>query len=127
LENLVNADDCIKTISPEVEISLAALPNDPKLSEQTHLSAIKYQSVYDHFFTGGLSIQSDTTIAIIDDGIDLNHNELKNTLWTNLAEKNGTPGVDDDNNGYIDDIYGYDFGDDDGNPSHNSSGSNAID
>ncbi|MDD4975707.1 MAG: S8 family peptidase [Bacteriovorax sp.] len=48
-------------------------------------------------------------IAVLDSGIDYNHPDLKNQIEINEAEKNGLPGVDDDNNGYIDDIYGYDF------------------
>ncbi len=53
-------------------------------------------------------------IAIIDTGIDYNHPDLKDNVWVNLAEKNGKAGVDDDGNGYIDDIHGYDFANNDG-------------
>ncbi|MDD4976184.1 MAG: S8 family peptidase [Bacteriovorax sp.] len=59
---------------------------------------------------------SDVVIAIIDSGIDYNHPDLKKNLWINEAEKNGKPGVDDDGNGFIDDIYGYDFANEDGDP-----------
>lgn len=55
-------------------------------------------------------------IAVIDTGVDYNHPDLKNNIWTNTAELNGKPGVDDDGNGYIDDIHGYDFANDDGDP-----------
>jgi len=55
-------------------------------------------------------------IAVIDTGVDYNHPDLKNNMWTNLAEKNGKPGVDDDGNGYVDDIHGYDFANNDGDP-----------
>ncbi len=48
-------------------------------------------------------------VCIVDGGIDINHNDLKDNLWVNMAELNGKPGVDDDNNGYIDDIYGVNF------------------
>ena len=48
-------------------------------------------------------------VAVVDGGIDLNHEDLKDNLWTNLAELNGMPGVDDDGNGYIDDIHGFNF------------------
>jgi len=41
---------------------------------------------------------------------------LKNNIWVNEAEQNGKAGVDDDNNGYVDDIHGYDFANKDGNP-----------
>ena len=48
----------------------------------------------------------DIVVAVVDTGIETTHKDLKNQLWTNTVEKNGTPGVDDDNNGYVDDIYG---------------------
>ncbi len=52
---------------------------------------------------------ADVVVAIIDTGVDYNHPDLKDNMWVNEAEKNGQPGVDDDGNGYIDDIYGYNF------------------
>jgi subtilisin family serine protease len=55
-------------------------------------------------------------VAVIDTGVDYTHPDLAANMWTNQAELNGTPGVDDDHNGYIDDIYGYDFCNNDGNP-----------
>ena len=55
-------------------------------------------------------------IAVIDTGIDYNHPDLKANMWTNEAEANGTAGVDDDGNGYIDDIHGYDIANQDGDP-----------
>lgn len=58
---------------------------------------------------------SDVVVAVIDTGIDLNHPELKNNLWVNPGEIAGN-GIDDDGNGYVDDIHGYDFGDNDANP-----------
>jgi len=55
-------------------------------------------------------------VAIIDTGIDYNHPDLKGNLDINLDELNGQSGVDDDGNGYVDDIYGYDFANNDGDP-----------
>ncbi|MEX0418228.1 S8 family peptidase [Bacillus sp. C30] len=51
---------------------------------------------------------SNITIGIIDTGIDINHPDLKNNIWKNPDEIPGD-GIDNDNNGYIDDIYGWDF------------------
>lgn len=48
-------------------------------------------------------------VAIIDGGIDITHEDLIDNLWVNEAELNGEEGVDDDGDGYIDDIYGYNF------------------
>lgn len=47
-------------------------------------------------------------VAVIDAGIDLKHEDLDGVLWTNRDEKPGN-GIDDDKNGYIDDIHGYNF------------------
>lgn len=48
-------------------------------------------------------------VAIVDGGIDIKHEDLKESLHLNQAELNGTAGVDDDKNGFVDDIYGYNF------------------
>ncbi|WP_373518669.1 S8 family peptidase [Pricia sp.] len=47
-------------------------------------------------------------VAVLDSGIDLKHEDLDGVLWTNKGEKPGNQ-KDDDNNGYIDDIHGYNF------------------
>ena len=47
-----------------------------------------------------------TVVAVIDTGVDYTHEDLKANMWVNDAELNGLPGVDDDGDGYIDDIYG---------------------
>ncbi|MEM9543953.1 MAG: S8 family serine peptidase, partial [Cyanobacteria bacterium P01_E01_bin.42] len=54
-------------------------------------------------------------VAVIDTGIDYNHLDLHENMWRNLGEIAGN-GIDDDGNGYIDDIYGYDFGNGDSDP-----------
>ena len=48
-------------------------------------------------------------VAIVDEGIDYRHPDLKYNMWVNEAELNGEAGVDDDGNGFFDDIYGYNF------------------
>ncbi|ASV30252.1 S8 family peptidase [Maribacter cobaltidurans] len=47
-------------------------------------------------------------VAVLDSGIDLNHEDLDGVIWTNTDEKPGN-NKDDDNNGYVDDIHGYNF------------------
>ena len=60
-----------------------------------------------------LAGSNSTLIAVIDSGIDLNHRELKHLLWSNEAEKSGKRlacnGVDDDRNGFVDDLHGWNF------------------
>ena len=48
-------------------------------------------------------------VAVVDEGVMYSHEDLKNNMWVNKAELNGTSGVDDDGNGYKDDIYGFNF------------------
>jgi len=52
---------------------------------------------------------SEVIVAVVDTGVDYNHRDLEANCWVNQAELNGTAGIDDDGNEYIDDIYGYDF------------------
>ena len=49
------------------------------------------------------------TVAVVDTGIDFNHPDIMGNIWVNSAEANGLPGVDDDGNGFVDDIHGWDF------------------
>ncbi len=57
------------------------------------------------------NVGSKTVVAVVDTGLDKSHLIFKdsNGIWENLAEKNGLPGVDDDGNGYIDDVNGWNF------------------
>jgi len=47
-----------------------------------------------------------TVVAVIDTGVDYTHEDLVSNMWVNTAELYGVEGVDDDSNGYIDDVYG---------------------
>lgn len=48
-------------------------------------------------------------VAVVDGVVDYDHEDLADNIWYNLAELNGTDGVDDDENGYTDDIFGFNF------------------
>lgn len=58
---------------------------------------------------------NDIKIAVIDTGVDYNHEDLKNNIMINTEEISGN-GIDDDGNGYIDDVYGYNFASNNNNP-----------
>lgn len=53
--------------------------------------------------------RKDVIVCVNDGGVTYNHPDLAQNMWVNEAELNGKPGVDDDGNGYVDDIYGYNF------------------
>ncbi len=53
--------------------------------------------------------RQEVVVAVIDDGFDINHPDLKENIWNNEAEINGITGIDDDDNGYVDDFHGWNF------------------
>ena len=65
--------------------------------------------------TTGLPNGQGPIIAVIDTGVDYNHPDLKNNIWTNPGEIPGN-GIDDDGNGVIDDVHGYNANKDNGDP-----------
>lgn len=58
---------------------------------------------------------SSVIVAVIDTGVDYNHIDLKQNIWINKGEIPGN-GIDDDNNGYVDDVYGWNFVGDNNDP-----------
>ena len=54
-------------------------------------------------------------VGVIDTGVDYTHPDLAANIWTNPGEIAGN-GIDDDGNGFVDDVHGYDFVNNDGNP-----------
>lgn len=96
---------------------LRLAPNDPMVPQQWSLNnTTQTGGVADadidafeawEISTGGVTAAGDTiVIAVIDDGIDLKHEDLKGNLWKNYNEIPDN-GIDDDNNGYIDDFDGW--------------------
>src|SRR5688572_32061507 len=62
-----------------------------------------------HAFLKSKKLKSNTVIvAVIDSGIDTTHEDLKPVLWVNTKEIPGN-GIDDDRNGYVDDVHGWNF------------------
>lgn len=93
-------------------------PADPRRKEQWALDMIHAAEAWD------ISIgSSSVVVAVIDTGLDLKHEDLKNNLWINPKE---TPNnnTDDDNNGFIDDINGWDFNANDADPSDETGAKN---
>ena len=79
-------------------------PNDPRFFSQGHLSHLRLPEAWD-VAKGG---QSGVVIAIIDSGVHWEHEDLRKNIWTNPNEVPGN-GIDDDNNGFVDDIHGWNF------------------
>jgi len=88
-----------------------APPDDPFYMSQWSLHRIQAPAAWD-ISRGDTSV----TIAIIDVGTDIGHGDLLSQRWINWVERNGQSGVDDDRNGFIDDVNGWDFSDNDADP-----------
>ncbi|GAF03934.1 S8 family serine peptidase [Saccharicrinis fermentans] len=65
-------------------------------------------------------------VAVIDGGIDITHEDLATNIWVNTSEYNGSSKTDDDGNGYKDDIYGYNFVDNNGTIEPNDHGTHVA-
>lgn len=92
-------------------ISICALPDDPLYAEQWALGKIQAPDAWDTCRGAG-----EIVVAVIDTGVDCNHRDLQGNMWINEAELNGVADVDDDRNGYVDDVYGYNFAHGDNDP-----------
>ena len=85
------------------------IPNDTHYNFQWGLNRINAPPAW-NLTTGSSAV----IIAVVDSGLDINHSDLKGNLWINTGEIAGN-GIDDDENGYIDDVYGWNFESDNNN------------
>jgi subtilisin family serine protease len=97
---------------PNLSASNSTVPNDPLYSQQTNITQTNIDDVWNEYTTGDGS----QVVAILDTGVDYTHPDLEANIWINEAELNGVEGYDDDGNGYVDDIRGWDFINNDNTP-----------
>jgi len=89
--------------TPNYQFQSSFYPDDPDFNEQWGANRIKVQDAWD--YTRG---SAEIPIAIIDTGCDMDHEDLVNSIWINEDEIPDN-GIDDDDNGFIDDFQGWDF------------------
>ena len=121
-----SSSNVLKLAEADYVISLSNTPNDPSYNE--------LYGLHNQGQTGGASDadidapeawaistgSKSITVGVIDTGIDYNHPDLASNIWINPNEIAGN-GIDDDGNGYIDDIHGWDFVNDDNDPMDDNS------
>jgi subtilisin family serine protease len=115
LADLADLDSCLYGVSDWVEMRTMAVPNDPMYGQQEHLELIQAADAWDKFFDPSKGIQNDVVIGIIDSGVEVRHSDLEGNMWENPGEIPNN-GQDDDGNGYVDDVYGYNFAANKGDP-----------
>ena len=91
-----------------------AVPNDPRFPDQWCFDQASDADI-DGPEAWGIATRSGTIIAILDSGLDFDHEDIAGGEWANPGEVPGN-GLDDDHNGYIDDVNGWDFANDDNDP-----------
>jgi serine protease len=118
---ILRARSGVALAQPDYRVQIARTPNDPSFGSLWGL---------DNTGQGGGTANADinapeawntgtgtgrTVVAVIDTGVDYNHPDLAANMWRNSREIPGN-GIDDDRNGFKDDVYGYDFANNDSNP-----------
>lgn len=109
LENL--GDDYVVYAEPNYHFEADVTntpPADALYQYQYNATSMNADSAW-QIMTDSSITDEDIIIAIIDTGVDTAHVDLKGKKHLNMIEVNGQPGIDDDGNGYIDDISGWDF------------------
>lgn len=117
----LNANPFVEYAEPNYILRVDVIPNDPSFGDQWALNNtgqnggtpdadIDAPEAWD--ITNG---DTNIIVGVIDTGIDYEHEDLEDNIWTNWDEIPDN-GIDDDNNGYIDDIHGWDFINNDNDP-----------
>jgi subtilisin family serine protease len=123
---ILKSNPSIEHAEPNYLSKPHAVPNDPQFKRLWFLRN-NGQSVNSIVGTPGADIKAvkawdietgknNVVIAVIDWGVAFDHPDLKNNIWKNTGEISNNE-IDDDNNGYVDDVQGWDFVNDDNNPS----------
>ncbi|HXF63558.1 MAG TPA: S8 family serine peptidase [Caldilineaceae bacterium] len=101
----VDLDYQVQIAQTDSPTQAATAPNDPLLPDQWAFPLIGAEAAW------GLSIGDErVAIAVLDTGYDTSHADLQAShLWVNPAEQSGAAGYDDDGNGYVDDLHGWDW------------------
>ena len=117
----LQASPYVEYAEPNYIWTLDVIPNDPRLDElwgliNTGQTGGTADADIDAELAWNVSTGSrGVVVGVIDTGVDYNHPELAANMWTNAGEIAGN-GIDDDNNGYVDDVRGWDWVNDDNDP-----------
>ena len=110
----------VAIVTPDFELTTQSIPNDPSFGSLWGLSNNGSQGGLlnaDINIEPAWALGTATSIvtAVIDTGVDYTHPDLASNIWTNTDEVAGN-GIDDDGNGFVDDVRGWDFVNNDSDP-----------
>ncbi len=114
------SDPHVEYAQPDYLMTPAFLPNDPRFLDRNLWGLEKIQTEMAWDVNQGQGV----FVAVVDTGVNYLHEDLAANIWTNTGETGidsddndkETNGIDDDENGHIDDVHGWDFGNDDNDP-----------
>ncbi|PIQ87089.1 MAG: hypothetical protein COV74_02050 [Candidatus Omnitrophica bacterium CG11_big_fil_rev_8_21_14_0_20_45_26] len=102
IETLLARDE-VESAQPNYIYESFTIPNDPLYSQQYAHRITRTEQAWDQE-VGSANV----VVAVIGTGVDIDHVDLLNNIWMNTGEIPDN-GIDDDENGYVDDVYGWDF------------------
>jgi hypothetical protein len=97
------ADPHVDFCQPDYVMTIQERPDDPSFDELWGLRAIQAEPAWE------LGRGEGIVVGVVDTGVDYLHEDMADNVWTNAAEAAGLAGVDDDGNGYVDDVHGWNF------------------
>ncbi len=104
----------VRYAQPDYVVRTSFIPDDPAYGLQWGLEQASDVDI-DASAAWDVTTGASTIVAVIDTGVQLDHPDLAANVWTNPGEIAGN-GIDDDDDGYVDDVHGWDFVDDDNDP-----------
>ena len=111
----LRASGLVRAAVPDRRIQLHVLPNDPHMGSQWWVDDGSFADVRLPAAWDVEKGSASARIGVMDTGVDMGHPDLAAKIWTNPGEI-AANSIDDDGNGYVDDIHGWDFGDGDNDP-----------
>lgn len=111
----------VLSVESDQMLNVDSIPNDSRFSSLYGLNNVGQtggtsDADIDAVEAWNLSVgSSDVVIGVIDTGVDYTHSDLAANMWVNTGEIAGN-GIDDDGNGFVDDVHGFDFANNDGDP-----------